>query len=56
MTGVQTCALPIFQISIDNQNIVEVKETNLLGVTLDENLTWKSEMSHVASKLRSQSV
>ena len=43
-------------ISIDNQNIVEVKETNFLGVILDENLTWKSEMSHFASKLRSQSV
>ena len=39
------------QISIDNQNIVEVKETNLLGVTLDENLNWKSEISHVASKV-----
>ena len=44
------------QISIDNQNIVEVKETNLLGVTLDENLNWKSEISHVASKVGSQSV
>ena len=39
------------QISIDNQNIVEVKETNLLGVILDENLNWKSEISHVASKV-----
>ena len=39
------------QISIDNQNIVEVKETNFLGVILDENLNWKSEISHVASKV-----
>ena len=39
------------QISIDNQNIVEVKETNFLGVILDENLNWTSETSHVASKV-----
>ena len=39
------------QISIDNQNIVEVKETNFLGVILDENLNWKSEISHFASKV-----
>ena len=39
------------QISIDNQNIVKVKETNFLGVILDENLNWKSEISHVASKV-----
>ena len=39
------------QISIDNQNIVKVKETNFLGVILDENLNWKSEISHVANKV-----
>ena len=39
------------QISIDKQNVVEVKETNFLGVILDENLNWKSEISHVASKV-----
>ena len=40
------------QISIlDNQNIVKVKETNFLGVILDENLNWKSEISHVAKKV-----
>ena len=39
------------QISIDNQNIVKVKETNFLGVVLDENLHWKSEISHVANKV-----
>ena len=39
------------QISIDNQNIVKLKETNFLGVTLDENLNWKSEISHVANKV-----
>ena len=44
------------QISINNKNIVEVKETNFLGIILDENLNRKSEISHVASKLRSQSV
>ena len=39
------------QISIDNQNIVKVKETNFLGIILDENLHWKSEISHVANKV-----
>ena len=39
------------QISIDNQNIVKVKETNFLGVILDENLNWKSEILHVANKV-----
>ena len=39
------------QISIGNQNIVEVKEKNFLGVILDENLNWKSELSHAASKV-----
>ena len=41
-----------FQISIlDNQNIVKVKKTNFLGVILDENQNWKSEISHVANKV-----
>ena len=39
------------RISIDNQNIVKVKETNFLGVILDENLNWQSEISHVANKV-----
>ena len=39
------------QISVDNQNIVKVKETNFLGVILDEKLNWKSEISHVANKV-----
>ena len=39
------------QISIDNQNIVKVKETNFLGVILNENVNWKSEISHVTNKV-----
>ena len=39
------------QISIDNQHIVRVKEIVFLGVVLDENLNWKSEISHVANKV-----
>ena len=39
------------QIKIENENIVNVKETNVLGVILDENLNWKSEISHVANKV-----
>ena len=34
------------QISIDNQNIVKVKETNFLGVILDENL--KLEVGNIS--------
>ena len=34
------------QIIIDNQSIV-----NFLGVILDENLNWKSQISHVANKV-----
>ena len=37
------------QISTDNQNSVKVKEANFLGVILDENLNWNSEISHVAN-------
>ena len=39
------------QISIVNQNFVKLKETNFLGVIVDENLNWKSEISHVANKV-----
>ena len=47
----QKCSICNIQISIDNQNSVEVKETHFLGVIVDENLNWKSEISHVASKV-----
>ena len=40
----QKRAICNIQISLDNQNIVKVKETNFLGVILDENLNWKSEI------------
>ena len=39
------------QISVDNQNIVKVKEANFLGVILVKNLNWKSQISHVANKV-----
>ena len=39
------------QINIDNQNIVKVKQTDFLGVIFDENVKWKSEISHVAKKV-----
>ena len=35
------------QMSIDNQNLDKVQETNFLRVILDENLNWMSEISHV---------
>ena len=31
-----------------NQNIIHAKETNFLGVILDESLNWKSEITHVS--------
>ena len=39
------------QISIDNQNIVKVKEINFLGVILDENLGGRKYHNHVANKV-----
>ena len=36
---------------LDNQNIVKVKETNFLGVILDANINWKSEISRIANKV-----
>ena len=40
-----------FQLSIDNDYIEQVKETVFLGVKLDEELSWKSHISHVAGKI-----
>ena len=39
------------QLLINNQKIYQVKETVFLGVIMDENLNWKSEISHVANKV-----
>ena len=44
------------QISIDNQNIMKVKETNFLGVILHEKLNWKPKISHLANKVARQLV
>ena len=41
----------IFQILINKQQIDQVKETVFLGVIINENVTWKSEISHVANKV-----
>ena len=34
------------QLLINSQKIDQVKETVFLGVIMDENLNWKSEISH----------
>ena len=39
------------QICINEQRIEQVKETVVLGVFLDEHLTWKQHISHVARKI-----
>jgi hypothetical protein len=36
---------------INGQKIDQVKETMFLGVILDEHLSWKSHISHIASKI-----
>ena len=36
---------------IDGKNINQVHETSFLGVVLDENITWKSHISYIASKI-----
>jgi hypothetical protein len=37
------------KISLNNIEIDLVKEVSFLGVILDEHLTWKAHISHVAS-------
>ena len=39
------------QVYINDQQIEQVNETVFLGVVLDENLTWKAHISHVANKI-----
>ena len=39
------------QILINDQRIDQVKETVFLGVIIDENLNWKSEISHATNKI-----
>ena len=39
------------ELFIDNQQINQVQETSFLGVILDENLSWKSHISHISSKI-----
>ena len=36
---------------IDGTNINQVHETSFLGVVLDENITWKSHISYISSKI-----
>ena len=40
-----------FHVSIDEQTIPRVSETMFLGVFVDDNLSWKSHISLLASKL-----
>ena len=38
-------------VEINNHKLVRVKETTFLGIILDEHLSWKSHISHIASKV-----
>ena len=40
-----------FPPEINNHKLKRVKETTFLGVLLNENLSWKSHISHIASKI-----
>ena len=39
------------QLLFNSQKIDQVKETVFLGVIMDENLSWRSEISHDANKV-----
>jgi hypothetical protein len=41
----------VSDIFVNNNEINKVKEVCLLGVMLDENLSWKAHISHVAHKI-----
>ena len=41
----------LFHVKINNKEIKQEKETVFLGVIIDEHLTWKSHISHVANKV-----
>ena len=45
----QPCS-PYLQVYINEQEIEQVKETIFLDVFLDENLSWKADISHEAKK------
>ena len=42
---------PDVQLTLKNRSIEQVNETVFLGVILDETLSWKSHISHVANKI-----
>ena len=42
---------PDVQLTLNNRCIEQVNETVFLGVILDETLSWKSHISHVANKI-----
>jgi hypothetical protein len=39
------------QLTLNNENVEQVKEAVFLGVILDEYLSWKSHISHTANKI-----
>ena len=52
----QKCTNQTIQLLINSHKIDQVKETVFLGVIMDENLNWKSEISHVANRGRVQHI
>ena len=43
--------VPILQIQIDGKDVERVFEFNFLGLTINENLNWKSHTNKIASKI-----
>ena len=40
-----------YRVLINNREIEQVEETVFLGIILDENLSWRSQVAHVANKI-----
>ncbi len=40
------------KIKMNNTTINRVNESNFLGLTIDENLTWKNHISKVAKQIK----
>jgi hypothetical protein len=47
----QKTRYPDVQLTFNNRSIEQVNETVFLRVILDETLSWKSHISHVANKI-----
>ena len=47
----QKNANPVIDIQINNHHIDQIKDTQFLGITLNNNLEWKSHINKVSHKV-----